>query len=112
MRSPMKNSQTVSQFIQHTRQTIDTKDTDCTHLDRIQDVKPSAEGCEDCLKTGDRWVHLRMCLICGYVGCCDNSVNTHARKHFHKTQHALIMSMEVGPSEKWIWCYLDEALIT
>ncbi|HEX7973867.1 MAG TPA: UBP-type zinc finger domain-containing protein [Anaerolineales bacterium] len=79
---------------------------DCTHLDQIQDVTPSAQGCEDCLKTGDTWVHLRMCLICGHVGCCDDSKNKHATKHAHRTSHSLIISME--PGEYWLYCYQDD----
>lgn len=83
---------------------FDTKG--CTHLDQIQVVSPSAEGCEDCLKIGDSWVHLRLCLICGHVGCCDNSKNKHATKHFHATDHPFIVSYE--PEESWLWCYTDE----
>ena len=78
----------------------------CAHLDQIRDVSPSAEGCEDCLKTGDSWVHLRLCLTCGHVGCCDQSKNKHATKHFHGTGHPLIKSIE--PGEDWMWCYVDE----
>ena len=81
----------------------------CQHQDQIQEVTPSAEGCEDCLKTGDPWVHLRMCLTCGYVGCCDNSPNRHATKHYRATEHPLITSFELG--EEWIWCYEDKVLI-
>ena len=76
------------------------------HLDQIKDVSPSAEGCEDCLKTGDSWVHLRLCLTCGHVGCCDDSKNKHATKHFHATNHPIIKSLE--PGENWMWCYVDE----
>ena len=57
----------------------------CEHVAQIQEVTPSAQGCEDCLKMGSRWVHLRICLICGHVGCCDSSPNRHATKHFHAT---------------------------
>jgi uncharacterized UBP type Zn finger protein len=78
----------------------------CTHLDQIQDVTPSAQGCEDCLKIGGRWVHLRMCLVCGHVGCCDSSPNRHATAHYHTSGHPLIQSVE--PGESWIWCYVDE----
>jgi uncharacterized UBP type Zn finger protein len=78
----------------------------CTHLDEIRDVKPSAPGCEECLKMGARWVHLRMCMICGHVGCCDSSVNKHATKHFYKTKHPIMRSIE--PRENWGWCYVDE----
>ena len=59
----------------------------CTHLDQIKRVKPKTKGCEECLKMGDSWVHLRLCMSCGHVGCCDSSPNTHATKHFHKTKH-------------------------
>lgn len=78
----------------------------CKHLAQIQDVTPSAEGCEDCLEIGDTWVHLRLCKICGHVGCCDNSKNQHARKHFLSTEHAIIESFE--PGEKWGYCYIDD----
>ena len=71
----------------------------CTHLDQIQEVTPSANGCEDCLKIGDTWVHLRLCLICGHVGCCDSSKNKHATKHFHATNHPIIQSFQ--PGEDW-----------
>src|SRR6476659_591629 len=80
----------------------------CTHLDTVHlDVTPSSEvGCSECLKTGDRWLHLRLCLECGQVGCCDSSPNKHAAKHFHRTKHPLIRSIE--PGEAWVWCYVDE----
>ena len=78
----------------------------CTHLDQIQNVKPSSKGCAECLKLGDRWVHLRMCMICGNVGCCDDSKNKHATKHFWSTEHPIVRSLE--PGEDWRWCYVDE----
>lgn len=81
----------------------------CSHLDQIHEVTPSAEGCEDCLATGDRWVHLRLCLTCGHVGCCDNSKNKHATAHFHATGHPIIQSFE--PNETWQWCYVDEVIL-
>jgi uncharacterized UBP type Zn finger protein len=80
----------------------------CSHQSQIQDVTPSAQGCEECLKTGDRWVHLRMCLTCGHVGCCDASKNKHATKHFHATGHPIIKSFERG--ENWRWCYVDRVI--
>lgn len=83
--------------------------TECTHLDQIKEVTPSAKGCEDCLKTGDRWVHLRICMSCGHVGCCDNSPNKHATKHFHASSHPIIMSFE--PGEDWMWCYVDNVIV-
>jgi uncharacterized UBP type Zn finger protein len=78
----------------------------CTHLNQMREVTPSADGCEDCLRTGDSWVHLRLCMICGHVGCCDQSKNKHATKHFHSTGHPIIRSFE--PREDWGWCYVDE----
>ncbi|TLY45609.1 MAG: UBP-type zinc finger domain-containing protein [Nitrospirae bacterium] len=81
----------------------------CAHLDQIRDVKPSAAGCEECLKMKDRWVHLRMCLTCGHVGCCDSSKNKHATKHFHATSHPIVRSIE--PGERWRWCYVDELMM-
>ncbi|NJM07477.1 UBP-type zinc finger domain-containing protein [Candidatus Gracilibacteria bacterium] len=81
----------------------------CTHTDQIQDVTASADGCEDCLKIGGRWVHLRMCLTCGHVGCCDSSPNKHATKHFQTTNHPIIQSAESG--EHWRWCYVDQIVV-
>lgn len=79
--------------------------TSCTHLTQIRSVTPSAPGCEDCLKIGDTWVHLRLCMVCGHVGCCDSSRNKHATTHFHVTGHPIIRSFE--PGEDWGWCYVD-----
>jgi uncharacterized UBP type Zn finger protein len=81
----------------------------CSHLDQIHDVKPHTRGCEECLKMGDTWVHLRLCLTCGHVGCCDSSKNRHATKHFHADHHPLVQSIE--PGEDWIWCYVDEVMM-
>ena len=76
------------------------------HVRMIRPVTPRASGCEDCLRIGSRWVHLRLCLTCGHVGCCDSSANRHARKHFYATGHPIIQSFE--PGEDWRWCYVDE----
>ena len=81
----------------------------CTHLEQIKEVTPSADGCEDCLKSGGRWLHLRLCMECGHVGCCDNSPHRHATKHFHRTSHPVIKSFE--PGEEWGWCYVDELFV-
>ncbi len=78
----------------------------CTHLNQIGEVTPGAEGCEDCLKIGGRWVHLRLCMACGHVGCCDDSPHRHATGHFRATNHPIIKSLESG--EEWGWCYVDE----
>lgn len=80
----------------------------CEHTSQIREVNPSADGCEDCLKTGDGWVHLRLCKICGHVGCCDSSPNKHATKHFHSTDHPIIKSFE--PNEEWGYCYVDDLM--
>jgi uncharacterized UBP type Zn finger protein len=79
----------------------------CEHIEQAQPhAANTPAGCEDCLKIGGRWVHLRLCLECGHVGCCDNSLNKHATKHFHAAQHPVIKSFE--PGEQWRWCYIDE----
>lgn len=70
-------------------------------------VTPSSHGCKECLESGSRWLHLRLCLSCGHVGCCDHSPNRHATRHFHATQHPVIRSFE--PGEDWAWCYAHEA---
>ena len=80
----------------------------CTHLDTARDVQPSADGCEDCLRVGGRWVHLRMCQTCGHIGCCDNSIGKHATSHHQGTGHPIIRSAE--PGEDWSWCYVDELM--
>jgi uncharacterized UBP type Zn finger protein len=81
-------------------------DTVCSHLNEIMDVTPSGNGCVECLASGDRWVHLRLCRTCGHVGCCDSSPNRHATAHYHGTDHPLITSYE--PGEDWWWCYADQ----
>jgi uncharacterized UBP type Zn finger protein len=80
----------------------------CTHLDsvRITQLPESVEGCEECLATGGLWLHLRICLECGKVGCCDDSPNRHARAHAHEAAHPLIRSLE--PGESWSWCFVDD----
>jgi uncharacterized UBP type Zn finger protein len=82
----------------------------CSHLDSIAVTElPGTLECEECVKIGSGWVHLRMCLSCGKVGCCDNSPNRHASAHFRESGHPLIRSAE--PNEDWLWCYLDEVPI-
>jgi len=78
----------------------------CSYLNQIKIRETKKHVCEDCVKTGDTCVHLRLCLSCGHVGCCDSSKNKHATKHFHATKHPLIRSIE--PGESWTWCYVDE----
>ena len=81
----------------------------CSHIKNIQPVTPSGNGCEEGLKMGDHWFHLRLCETCGHVGCCDTSKNKHATKHYHQTGHPIIKSFE--PGEDWGWCYEDEIYI-
>lgn len=79
----------------------------CKHLDQVHAVEPrTPDGCEECLAIGSDWVHLRLCLSCGHVGCCDDSPNKHATAHFHESRHSIIRSFE--PGEDWGWCYVDE----
>lgn len=78
----------------------------CSHLHDVQPVPARTTGCEECLKTGSQWVHLRLCLICGHVGCCDSSPGRHATAHFHHSKHPVMASFE--PDERWAWCYVDE----
>jgi uncharacterized UBP type Zn finger protein len=82
----------------------------CKHLKQVQKVTPSAQGCEECLKSGDEWVHLRLCLICGHLGCCDSSKNKHASKHFKATGHPIIQAF--GSGEDWMWCYVDNDFVS
>ncbi len=86
----------------------------CRHLSKFararnEPVIPSAHGCQECLARGDSWVHLRLCMTCGHVGCCDDSKNHHATRHFHGTKHPVIKSFE--PGEDWAWCYPDEEMV-
>jgi uncharacterized UBP type Zn finger protein len=80
----------------------------CTHLDEITDPAPSGDGCVECLAAGDWWVHLRRCMACGHIGCCDSSPNKHATKHAHATEHHIVQSYE--PGEDWLYCYADELM--
>ena len=81
----------------------------CSHIDAVEPVPPrTPRGCEECLKTGSRWVHLRLCLTCGHVGCCDSSPNKHATAHHGSTGHPIVRSFE--PGEDWFWCYPDELM--
>lgn len=84
--------------------------TRCTHLAAVKEVSPrTPDGCEECLATGSRWVHLRLCMTCGHVGCCDSSPNRHASAHFRATSHPIARSYEDG--EDWGWCYVDSMLL-
>ena len=80
----------------------------CEHLELAQEFDDEVVGCESCLEIAGQWVHLRRCLICGKVGCCDQSPNRHATKHYRETQHPIVRSEE--PGENWQWCYIDEMI--
>jgi hypothetical protein len=80
----------------------------CTHLDEILDPPAVAEGCVECLASGSGWLHLRRCMSCGHIGCCDSSPNKHASKHAYATEHHIVQSFE--PGEDWLWCYADEVM--
>ena len=84
----------------------------CSHVtaSMLRHVKRPAPGCEECLKIGGEWVHLRYCLTCGHVGCCDDSPNRHATAHYRHTGHPIITSAEIG--ETWTWCYVDEQALS
>ena len=86
----------------------------CGDLEKLDEqgrepVEPSGHGCKECLDSGDEWVHLRLCMSCGHVGCCDSSPNKHATKHFHRSQHPVVKSYE--PGEDWAYCYVDDLMI-
>ena len=90
---------------------IMTAANECDHVQMVKVVadRNRVKGCEDCLEIGGRWLHLRVCLTCGHVGCCDSSPNRHARRHWETSGHPIIQSVE--PSESWAWCFVDETLI-
>lgn len=81
----------------------------CQHIGHVKPQPPKTEGCEECLKMGGRWVHLRLCLTCGHVGCCDSSPNRHASRHFKDTHHPVMTSLE--PGERWAWCFVDDEAV-
>jgi uncharacterized UBP type Zn finger protein len=81
----------------------------CRHADGLPGAPAPAGSCEDCLRVGGRWVHLRSCLTCGHVGCCDSSPHRHATAHWRATEHPVVASAE--PREQWAWCYPDQALL-
>jgi uncharacterized UBP type Zn finger protein len=83
---------------------------ECAHLDHVlvTELPESVDGCEDCLAMGGKWLHLRICLECGKIGCCDSSPNRHASKHAAAAGHPIARSIE--PGEDWSWCYVDEVM--
>ena len=105
----MNDAATVQDAIRRVKNGELKRPTSCVHIDMIQEVEPHTVGCEDCLKSGSTWVHLRVCTVCGYVGCCNSSQNKHSSRHAKETGHPVAMSMESG--EEWLWCYIDEDFI-
>ena len=85
------------------------KEKPCTHLHLIQVWGPTTDTCQECVDKGDSWPNLRMCLVCGYIGCCDTAKNKHMKHHVESTNHPIVRSIE--PGEGWVWCYVDNALI-
>jgi hypothetical protein len=81
----------------------------CSHLKFVVTDTPKTSGCEQCIAMGDTWEHLRLHRTCGHVGCCDDSKNKHATKHFHSTRHPIVTPLE--PGEDWSWCYVDEVVM-
>jgi len=87
-----------------------TTQAPCVHFEQVDGVEPhTTRGCEDCLRTGSTWVHLRLCMACGHVGCCDSSPNRHATKHNNATGHPVVASFE--PGEAWMYCYPDNLMV-
>lgn len=83
---------------------------ECSHRDQIRDVDPSGDGCQECLAAGEHdWFHLRICLVCGHVGCCDASPRKHATAHYEETGHPIVKSFQ--PGEEWGWCFADDLLL-
>jgi len=82
----------------------------CEHVESCPIPEPEASGdvCPECVASGQRWVHLRKCLVCGHVGCCDSSPGRHATAHYHETGHPVMRSAE--PGEDWRWCYVHESM--
>jgi len=81
----------------------------CEHVEQIKNVDPKSEGCEECTKTGDEWVQLRLCLACGHVGCCDSSKGKHSTEHYKATGHPIIEAFKEG--KKWRWCFVDKGYV-
>ncbi len=94
-RSPVNRTMTTGQL--------------CEHVASLSEVTAGSDGCEECLAMGATWVHLRICMECGHVGCCNDSVNKHATRHFLSTGHPVMQSFE--PGEDWMWCFVDEIFV-
>jgi uncharacterized UBP type Zn finger protein len=105
----MSNQETIGDRIARVLFQRSFRRRECSHLDLIEHASPKGSVCGGCEQEGTQPFHLRKCLVCGEVGCCDSSKAKHARRHFEETGHALIRSVE--PSERWSWCYIDKAYL-
>jgi predicted ester cyclase len=110
MDKPPKYPISVPEFLIKLIFTGQAADKPCSHLKLIQVIEPTTDVCNDCVALGDTWPALRMCLICGYVGCCDTSKNKHMKQHYEKTGHPIFRSIRL--EERWVWCYEDDACFT
>ena len=110
MDQPYKYPVTPPEFLLKVVFNGQVADKECAHLDNIQITETTTDVCNDCVALGDVWPALRMCLICGYVGCCDTSKNKHMKQHFEKTDHAIFRSIRL--EESWVWCYEDDAFFS
>jgi hypothetical protein len=107
MDQPPRYPVTTPDFLLKVVLTGEAGDRPCAHLDQIAVTEPTASVCEQCVELGDIWPALRMCLVCGFVGCCDTSKNRHMPKHHEETGHAIMRS--INRDERWMWCYDDNA---
>ena len=90
-------------------QRVTGRSPSCSHVSAVRNVPPASEGCVQCLASGDSWMHLRTCMTCGQVGCCDSSKNRHAQRHADAVGHPIVRSAE--PGQDWAWCYVEETLV-
>jgi hypothetical protein len=97
----------IPDFVLKLAFTGEAADRPCSHLDQITVIEPASSVCEECVDSDDIWPALRMCLVCGYVGCCDTSRNRHMAQHFEETGHPIFRS--IRDDEGWVWCYVDDA---
>jgi predicted ester cyclase len=110
MDKPPKHPITIPEFILKLIFTGQVAEKECSHLDMIQVIEPDTDVCRDCVALGDVWPALRMCLICGTIGCCDTSKNKHMKQHYEKTGHPIFRSTRL--QEGWVWCYEDDAFFS
>jgi predicted ester cyclase len=110
MDKPPKHPVVIPEILIKVVFTGQVADKPCRHLEDIKVVEPTVDVCKDCVAQGDIWPALRMCLICGYVGCCDTSKNKHMKQHYEKTGHPIFRSIRLD--EGWIWCYADDAFFS